>query len=368
MHEQEQAGTPETEAQDNERTQDPGERRHRTVFQRYPRFENERKSLLIWAALALGVMVISILVAENLDAHAGPFRALCIFLAVGFVSVPLALQVGYGIFRNWSAQAGHFAYTSDPLIGDWLHDQFAFIRGDRIMLLAGAGLGLIALLAFQQGDYFVYYPRHARLWLALIMFGSAGFAGMGLYMMFCASRTFWRMGKLEQLSLVVHEHRFGVLSIGSALFRCWLMIGLIWAVYLATAYVGYVGDDPDSIPGLPPMWLLAYPTLPFIIGSFIVCQYPLHVKMLTYKRDQIQQFDVMLAELNPAAVGDLDGERRSQIEFLEAQRAKARALPDWPFNRTSALGMGFTSFTAYLPVVVDRFFPDFARTLIKPQL
>ena len=346
------------------RAEHPDRRRHNTIFERLTPLGDGRGTILFWLAVSLAVIAGSALVSTTLESHADRYRAICVYLAVGFTSVPLAIQVGYTVFRNWAAQAGHFAYYRDPTIGDWLHAEFGFIRGERGMVAAGASMGIIAVIAFVYGGYFEEYPHYPSLWLGGVMFGSAGFAGMGLYTMYCASRTFWRMGQLEQLELVVHEHRFGVLSIGSALFRCWLMIGVVWAIYTATAYVGYTGENPDVIIQLPPMWILAIPTLPFIVGSFVVCQIPLHRKMLAYKREQIQRVDRMLAELSPASVDEMDSERRSKIDFLEKRKLQIRSLPDWPFNRASLLGTGASSLTAILPVVTN-YLPKWVGDLFK---
>jgi hypothetical protein len=165
--------------------------------------------------------------------------------------------------------------------------------------------------------------------------------------------------------LKVHEHRFGVLSVGNALFKVWMIIGAIWAIYTATAFVGYIGDSEKDIFWLEPMLLLAYPTLPFILGSFVVCQIPLHRKMLAFKQAEITRIDQMLDDIRPSKVAQITGDRMDQIGFLEKQKEQLRALPDWPFSKISLLGTGASSFAAVLPMISRDEFPAWFVEAIK---
>ncbi len=338
--------------------------KHITVFQRIAPVKNEH-ALLFWVGLTAVITFVAWLLSQDVESHQAAFLGISIYLALGFIAVPLGIGVGYDILRNWALHADHYAKHTKPDVAAWFHQEIAIIRGDKIMAICGVGLGSLAVISFIAGGYFDEYTRLPQLFLGAVMFVSAGFAGIGLYAIFCASRIFWRLGKLEKLSLTVHEHRFGVLSIGAALFKCWMIIGLIWSIYTATAFVGYTGDTPNEIFDLPPMWLLAYPTLPFILGIFVVCLIPLHRKMVAYKQSEILRLDRMLDEIRPGEVSDIDGELRSNISFLENRQAQVRSLPNWPFNKISLLGTGVSSVTAILPMLANEDFPKWFVQLVK---
>ena len=87
--------------------------------------------------------------------------------------------------------------------------------------------------------------------------------------------------------------------------------------------------------------------------------------MIAYKRSEVHRLDRMLETLKPSGVDELDGERRENIAFLEQQKTQLRALPDWPFNKSSLIGTGASSLTALLPVFAGNFFPDWVKGFIK---
>ena len=343
---------------------DSAPQKHITVFQRLAPVATAH-AIKFWITLTAVLMLAAWTIADTLTANQQAFQAICICLALGLTTVPLGIDIGYGILLDWTRKVDNFAEHDVEEVSVWFRAELKVISGGVVMIICGVTLGLLTLLAFYNGGYFTGYSKLAGTFLALVMFASASFAGMGLYVVFWTSRTFWQMGKLEKLSLKVHNHRFGVLSIGTVLFKCWMIIGAIWAIYMATAFVGYTGENPENIFNLPPMWLLAYPTLPFILGSFVVCQIPLHGKMIAYKQAEILRLDQMLDEIRPTSVEQITGDRMDKIEFLEKQKEQARTLPDWPFSKISLLGTGASSFTALLPMLSNEKFPDWLNTVIE---
>jgi hypothetical protein len=342
---------------------DSAPQKHPTVFQRLAPVENAH-AIKFWFTLTTLLILAAWIIANTLTENQQAFRAISICMALGLTTVPLGSDIGYAIVLNWTRKVDNFAENEVEEVSTWFRAELKVISGNQIMIICGITLGLLSLLAFYSGGYFNGYSRIAATFLALVMFASASFAGMGLYVVFWISRTFWQMGKLEKLSLKIQDHRFGILSIGTVLFKCWMIIGAIWCIYSATAFVGYTGEHPENISRLPPMWLLAYPTLPFILGSFIVCQIPLHNKMVAFKQAEILRLDQMLDEIQPTSVEQITGDRMGQIGFLEKQKEQARALPDWPFNKISLLGTGASSFTALLPMLSNEQFPGWFNTII----
>lgn len=331
-----------------------------TVFQRFSPFRAER-SFLFWLALFVITALLSFYLSQTLPEDQAAFRGLAIYQAAGLFLVPLGVREGYRIFIEWASRLGNF--VEHEHVSEWFVDELSFVRGNWLMALSGFGLGTVSLLAFHHGGYFDSYPPFPYFVVSLIMFVSASFAGIGLYLMFCVSRALWRLALLPGVRIKVRRHRFGVMSTGATLFKCWMIIACIWAVYVASAFVGFPGEDYESIMHRPPMWLLAYPTFPLIVGSFIICQIPLHRRMVEYKREELMRLDRMLDEIQPVTATALDENLRDNIEFLDRQKNQYRALPEWPFSLVSLLGTGASSVTAIFPVLFMEGIPEWISPL-----
>jgi len=322
-------------------------------------------AILFWFLVAIISMAVAYVISVDIDSDQYPFRALCIYQAAGLVAVPLAIDTGLRILRNWAIRLDSFAVQEDSFVSDWFLKELEFVKGDLTMLLAGISLGTLGVAAFYYGDYFSSYSGIPLIFVCLIIFVSASFAGTGLYMMFCVSRTFWRLGKLTRITFTVHNHRFGIMSVGAVLVKCWMIIGCIWAIYVASAFVGFQGEDFEIVFSKPPMWLIAYPTFPLILGSFIVCQYPLHQKMIEYKRTEILRLEKMRDQIKPQNISEIDNELRSNIDFLDKQKEQYRSLPEWPFSLVSLLGTGASSVTALFPALIMDGVPDWILKLLN---
>jgi hypothetical protein len=103
--------------------------------------------------------------------------------------------------------------------------------------------------------------------------------------------------------------------------------------------------------------LLALPTLPLIVGTFVLSQIPLHLAMVDSKRSEIQGIELMLEELMAERVSELTQDRREAITFLQRQRTEAEALPEWPFGSKAFASIGGSTLTAILPMVLKMLFP-----------
>ena len=333
-----------------------------TVFQRLAPVSPNR-AILFWFLVSTLLMAAAYGISLNLEGGQYSFMGLCIYQAAGLVIVPLGVGAGYKMLGNWALGLDDFTVQKDLLASTWFIKELEFVKGDLNMLLAGVLLGTAGVAAFYYGNYFSEYSMLPLIFVCLTIFVSASFAGAGLYAMFCVSRTFWHLGKLNDLSLNVHKHRFGILSAGAILFKCWMIIACIWAVYVASAFVGYQGQDLENVITLPPMWLLAYPTFPLIVGSFIICQYPLHQKMVEYKRTEIFRLEKILSDIKPKKIKEFDVERRNNIDFLDKQIEQTRSLPEWPFSLVSLLGTGATSVAAVFPALFVDGLPDWIGEL-----
>jgi hypothetical protein len=334
-----------------------------TIFQRMAPVKPVEANIF-WFIVAMLLMLATYILPFELNGYESSYRALCIYLATGLFILPFGVSVGYNILRSWAIDLDNFAKNDDQSLSAWFVKDLEFVRGDSIMVLAGITLGVLTVIAYSYGGYFSTYSNWAVLFLCLIMFMSSAFAGMGLYNMFCVCRTFWRLGQKSKITYTVHKHRFGIMSVGTVLFKCWMIIGLIWAVYMASAFVGYQGNDYNDVMHLQPVWLLAYPTFPFIIGGFISCQIPLHKRMVEYKRREIFLIDNMLEKIKPERLQDLSEINLKKIDFLNKQKEQYRSLPEWPFSLVSLLGAGASSVTALMPAFIIGDMPDWLSSII----
>lgn len=321
-----------------------------TVFERLAPVA-PRYAYGFWTIAFIVAVAATLIVASSLETTPAEFRALCIFQAAGLIAVPLGIQTGYRILRHWAPHIDTFMSSDKISVPNWFAREFAFIRGSWEMGASGVGLGALTVIAYYMGDYFAYYPKGATLFASTIIFVSAGFAGAGLYAMFLTSRAFWRLGKLSDTEIRVHRHPFGVLSTGNTLFKCWFVLGLLWAMYVASAVFGKSGFDLSQLSQTQPMWLLAYPTFPLIVGTFLICQIPMHQKMVGFKRAKLARIERILDSIRPMTLSDLNNDVRDNIEFLERQKQTCRRLPEWPFNLRALFGSGITSVTALFPII-----------------
>lgn len=338
-------------------------RRYRTVFERFPPL-GPRGAYLFWASMF--AVVTTTVFGVSWGTYDDPaFRRLCVFQAAGLLTVPLVVKVAYEILVGWASQLDHFIQHDRRSVADWLLSETRFVQGSRAMLSAGVLLGILGVLAHHASGFLPSIDTLPGAVGSATIFASATVAGMALYAMYRMSRVIWRLGTIPGARYVVHSHRFGILSTGTALFRVWVLIGCVWAIYVASAVVGFSGTEMRELWTLPPMWLLAYPTFPFIVGSFLVSQFPLHRRMVEYKRDGLRRLDDMLDEMQPHSAQDVSGEVCERITFLERQKEQYRALPEWPFSGRALFGTGASSMVATAPLLVAQIAPEWVSSLLS---
>lgn len=90
-----------------------------------------------------------------------------------------------------------------------------------------------------------------------------------------------------------------------------------------------------------PVWILVSSTLPLIIGSFLVCQIPLHNRMLEYKKNELLRIENLLQkELEIHKFNDFTEERRAKIDFLERRKSFFYNSPSGHLVRGHLLASG----------------------------
>jgi hypothetical protein len=210
------------------------------------------------------------------------------------------------------------------------------------MVAGGATTAVLALLAYSQGEYPIGYDSAEKLFAAAVVAFSSFLGGIGLYATVCMTRMIWRFADFE---IIVKSHQFGVLSTGRVIVKCYFLVGSVWSIYTLATILGspHLGIKAASVPLL----LLVAPTFVIILASFVICQVPLHNKMVEFKRKELLKVEERLDRIG-VAFDELTDTIYRHIQFLEAERQRILGLPEWPFDFKDLLGAVVSSLTPAL--------------------
>lgn len=272
-------------------------------------------------------------------------------LAVGFVAVPLAFWAARKLFLDWVECFPNFVVNDAPAQAKKFIDEMQFFRGNASMFGCGMFIALVAVTSYWTGGFFTDVPLVPRTYLYTVLAVSAFVAGMGLCAIFLGTRALFQV--TDRFEIRVANDKFGVVSTGIAMIRIFLCIALAWSFYVLSAFT----RDGDIVLGTniftPPMYALAFPTLAFFIVAFFVSLFPLHRKMVRFKRQRMLEVTDLLTAIRPVDEGALTSEIVEKVEFLEKQRDGIQQLPEWPFLRKTLLGVALTSATSIWPILVN---------------
>ncbi len=265
-------------------------------------------------------------------------------IAIGTLLVPWGVRLGYEIVQKWEPNLRAFVNVPETQVTDWFNLELTGLRGSRVVIWLGFLAAVFSVMSFEFGGAFEGLSIiYALLLAAIVAFG--GFISfIGIFSTFWLSRMVSRLGGKFQLN--VENDPFGVPSIGGLLGKCYFIAAFIWYFFSSSATMGLRG-------GWVPLVLLAAPSMAFFIGSFIVCQIPVHNRMVEYKRAEISKRNAWLQELKPQRPEDLTEGRRQRIEFYSAQKAALISLPEWPFSWKSLFGVGLSSIMSVLPTLFE---------------
>ena len=288
---------------------------------------------------------------------------MCIPLAVGIVAVPLAFKICHWRLTEWAKHLDAFTTESNGRAKDRFLQELDFLTGSPAMAVAGLATGTLAVFAYYWGGYVASGIGLAGVSAYFVVFVSAAFAGLGIFAIFRGGQVFWRLGAFE---IRVERHKNGVLSTGIVLVQCYLAIGVTWGFYVSSAVFSVPGQKILDIAMGLPMLLLAAPTLALFVGTFVLCQVPLHKKMVDFKRARLLKTEDILRTLRPESAKELDEETRKKIDYYETQKAQFIALPEWPFNVNSLLGAVASSAMVFMPVPVKLVFGALSTYVLDP--
>lgn len=311
-----------------------------------------RQTILFWGSISLLLITASLLFAPFTQ-NPGAYLGLCIPQALGVVTVPLAYRFCYRQLIGWADALSSFVVLTessglagDEDIRDWFLRQITMPSHPRAMYFSGV---LMASVSFSTlcVNYFVGVPSYPRLYAYGLLLLSGYFAGVGIHGIFVGARALWRLGRTFQVR--VARHKFGVLSTGSMLLGCYLAIAVAWSIFLMSAIVGNPNTEFLMTLG-PPTLVIGIPTFVVILGSFVICQVPLHCRMIEYKKTEILKIDEVLDRLALRISDDSSGQFRESVEFFEKRKEQLITLPEWPFSLTSLIGATASSI---LPMVFN---------------
>lgn len=306
------------------------------------------RALWVWTSISLlgcGAAYISYL---GTGLH--KFLSTFMCLALGIGAVPLAMRMVYSITLNWTVIIPDFArdgcdHSSE--IYSWIDNEFKELEQSWIPVIFASAYALFALVVFAVSGAFDSLTSLLLALVSVVIVLISGFAcGIGLCLMGYLGRLIWRLGyHLGKYKLRISEHGFGVLSTGRTLLKGYMIIALVWCIYTGSATGGLKQ-------GWVPVGLLSLPAVIFFIGSFIICQIPLHARMVIAKRTELHELEDILTRLAPHSADDLNTERRKKIEFVNSELQRVKSLPEWPFSIGSISGIAISGLLTVAPQVV----------------
>jgi hypothetical protein len=298
----------------------------------------KKHPFIFWIAIGFILSCVAVFLSFK-TSNPRAYAQMCMLQIIGFVAVPSAIRACRLLILDWNNNAKKFVVGTrlhKTAVDIWLDRELSNFEGSPIMLLGGSALAILALAGFSFDDYPVGIGSAATLYSSFIVAASAFAAGVGLCAMAYGTRTVWRFGNSFHIS--VQNHKFGVLSTGSMLLQCCVLVTLTWSAYTSSAIFGVMGSSVATFSIKNPIWLLAAPSAALVLVSFIVCQIPLHKRMIEYKRDQLMAIEKILEELKDYEPRLLTAEVLGKIAFFENRRSQIMSLPEWPFAFAALLG------------------------------
>ena len=272
-----------------------------------------------------------------------------LFLSLGVIAVPQGIRLGHQILVEWLLDLKHCLIQKQdvPQYELWCKSELSVSRGTFPMLILATLFALFAASIY----YISGLSTRDAAWIVVtvsVLVAIAGFfAAFGLVNLACLARIVWRAGALR---LRVSTDRFGVVSCGEMLLKAYFIGSVIWCFFTASI------TEKLSTAWLPIM-LIGVPAFLFIVSSFVVCQLPLHQQMLKFKRSEILELSAAIDDLYQGESKSISLDNLRRIEHYTKRLDEANALPEWPFNWRTILGVVSSGFMAILPIPLGMLFP-----------
>jgi hypothetical protein len=240
--------------------------------------------------------------------------------------VPLNTKVIYTILLDWVQFLPQFTplhEVSQPKLEAWVRREFKRLGDSLTPCYFGITFALFAAAIYATTGEFTHLKTFEAVSCAAITMLAAFVCGTGLAALFGLVCSIWRLGRTFPVR--VSEHSCGILSTGSALMKCYGIVALVWL--FATGSAAWALQDRWIV-----LLAIDLPALCFLVGSFVVCQYPLHVRMVEYKRSALFRLDNVLERVAPNNADEMSEYRKQQVEFCLSEMKRIEKLPNWPFS------------------------------------
>lgn len=265
-------------------------------------------------------------------------------LSLGIALIPIATRVGYNILLNWQEQVATFVRVSGEIdLDKWYKSRFREGANSKAPLVCGFLFNILSFIAFIMAGTFNHLAWYYSLVTGVLLLLVNFLCGVVLCSMWFLGKLVWDLGR--RFKVHVSRHSYGITSTGPVLAKVYLVAAIVWFIISLSAY----RSDYS--------WLLLVflttPTFIFLCGSFIVIQFPLHVRMREFKSNELRKLERVLAKLIPENLEEFSNERREQIEFYHRLEDSISELPEWPFRWGSYAGVIGTSLGAMAPTILS---------------
>jgi hypothetical protein len=312
-----------------------------------------RRPLLAWCAIGstLSLVVLLSLLLGHIPL---PVAAALLLQVIAMLLTAIGMRVAAAIFSEWQKFIPGFLRTDDlQRLQQWLMRENQVFYKSRTAVCFALGFALLAACTYTWGCRMYIGSHPLVMYLVPATLLLTGFvAGIAIANIFFFSRFVWRLGLFP---IKVSQHSFGPLSTGHTMSILYLIAAGVWVCYTISA----IWLEDSWIP----MLAHALPSLILFISSFVICQIPMHLRMLDHKRSEIMAIESLLNELEPGEPDELTKERSAKLEYYKAKLGEAMDLPEWPFQFSQLATISVSGFTAVgAPIAIsllERVIPDF---------
>lgn len=288
-----------------------------------------RLPLSLWMCLSvIAVTVLSIISVRLRDS-----RILGGFGLYGVLVGLVPLNTKITILLSWAQFVPQFVLLhgmSQSEVEVWLRQEFKSLGDSLRPCYFGIFFALFFVTIYATSGAFGNLNTFVALSCGAITMLAAFVCGTGLGALYGLNRSIWRLGR--NFAVRMSEHSYGILSVGKALMKCYGIVALV--CLLATGSAVWTVHDRWIV-----LLVIDIPALCFVVGSFIVCQYPLHIRMVECKRNGLFELDNLLERLVPQHGDEISEDRKHQVEFCLAEMKRLEKWPEWPFSRANLSGV-----------------------------
>jgi len=305
-----------------------------------------RRRAGIWVWVVAGILGAIIPLVGYFRLHSQSMLGTFVLLGACIAILPLAMRGIYSIFGSWTRLLPNFLRKEGGNPSEyicWAKREFDRLNRSAIPRNFGVVYAVFALTAFWLGGAFDRLPIFTLLLCAIIALLSSFACGVGLAAVFFLGQSIWRLGR--EYPVRISEHGFGVLSVGRALVKAYALISIVWCCYTAS---GAWALRERWVP----LVALAAPALLFFISSFVICQFPLHLRMVECKRLALVELDSVLEKLTPTSPEEMTQDRQ-QIDFCVGQIRRISHWPEWPFSLADFSSVLGVSVGAVAPQLIE---------------